>query len=114
MRRILYSSKLEPCIEAARLIAGNPYAFDIEVCYTSGEANGSNIDWKPYGIGEVLVKPNVPESLKPFGWEPAPQWAKDAKEADQHQSAPISDGFTDQRDEDEADQEHCDRAAGRA
>lgn len=30
-----------------------------------------------------------------------------------HQTGPISDGFTDQRDEDEADQEYCDRAAGR-
>ena len=32
---------------------------------------------------------------------------------DYHENAPISDGFTDQRDEDEADQEYCDRAAGR-
>jgi hypothetical protein len=27
--------------------------------------------------------------------------------------APVSDGWTDQRDEDAADQEYCDRAAGR-
>jgi hypothetical protein len=49
----------------------------------------------------------------PFGWEPAPQWAKDAKQQDSHQNAPVSDGFTRQADEDAADQEYCDLAAGR-
>jgi hypothetical protein len=36
-----------------------------------------------------------------------------AQQADRHEHAPVSDGFTDQRDEDQADQEYCDRAAGR-
>lgn len=33
--------------------------------------------------------------------------------ADNWERPPVSDGFTDQRDEDAADQEYCERAAGR-
>lgn len=52
VRRVLYHSSPEPCIEAARLIWGNPFAFNIEVleCDT-----GKAVDWKAPGIGRILT-----------------------------------------------------------
>jgi hypothetical protein len=56
IRRALHSTKIEPCIEAARLINGNPYASEIGVF---GSDSGEEFDWKAPGIGVVLVESPV-------------------------------------------------------
>ncbi len=48
------------------------------------------------------------------GHLPCCGWGKRADIHKLNANPPISDGFTDQRDEEEAYQEYCDRAAGRA
>lgn len=54
VRRTLSSYNAEPCIEAARLLAGNPYAFDIEVRQIN---TGQPIAWEAPGTGLVLCPP---------------------------------------------------------
>jgi hypothetical protein len=46
IRRTLHSYHVGPCVEAARIISGNPHTFDIEVIETD---TGKVIDWKPEG-----------------------------------------------------------------
>jgi len=36
----------------------------------------------PGDVSQHLIQPNQPKPVPPFGWEPAPQWAKDAKADD--------------------------------
>jgi hypothetical protein len=49
--RRLSSYSVEPCIEAARLIDGNPYSSDIKVIELE---TARSIDWKAPGNGQVL------------------------------------------------------------
>ena len=51
VRRTLHSYEQTACIEAARLLNGNPYTSDIEVLETD---TGRSIDWTAPGIGRVL------------------------------------------------------------
>lgn len=51
VRRTLYHSTVTPCVEAARLIANSPYAFDIEVLEVD---TGKSINWAAPSIGAVL------------------------------------------------------------
>ena len=60
------------------------------------------------GLALVIVGLCIREYRRFSGYAGSP-----AQQADRHEDAPVSDGFTDQRDEDQADQEYCDRAAGR-
>lgn len=53
VRRQLHSAKLEPCIEAARLMNGNPYVMDVQVLETD---TGKSMDWQPERIGQVIYK----------------------------------------------------------
>lgn len=54
VRRTLHSYKLAPCIEAARLLFGNPYVSDIEVLETD---TGKAMDWAVPSTGRVLYDP---------------------------------------------------------
>jgi hypothetical protein len=53
VRRIFYSAKTKPCVEAGRLIDDNPFAFDIEVIEAD---TGRMVEWKAPSIGTVLVR----------------------------------------------------------
>ena len=50
VRRTLYSASPRPCIEAARIISGNPYTFDVEVLEVD---TGKKLSWE-FPIGHVL------------------------------------------------------------
>jgi hypothetical protein len=58
IRRTLYHSKIDGCIEAARLISGNPYAFDVDVREVD---TGKCIDWTTPQIGSVIYQPSPVE-----------------------------------------------------
>lgn len=71
IRRALHSTKVEPCIEAARLINGNPYAFEIGVFESD---SGKEVNWEA-GIGIVLTENPVTD----LQWSEIPP-AKQASE----------------------------------
>lgn len=54
VRRTLNHSTVSPCIEAARIMAGNPYVFDVEVREID---TGEPVSWQPAAIGRVLCAP---------------------------------------------------------
>lgn len=56
VRRHLYNYTAEPCIEAARIISGNPYASEIEVREVD---TGKEVSWESAQVGEVLCKNEV-------------------------------------------------------
>lgn len=55
VRRTLHSATVDGCIEAARLISNNVYAFEIQVLESD---TGKSIDWEQRQIGRVLVRCN--------------------------------------------------------
>lgn len=52
VRRTLLSFKSSACIEAARVLNGNPYCSEIEVHEVDSE---KLVDWTPPGVGYVLT-----------------------------------------------------------
>jgi len=51
VRRTLHSAQVEPCVEAARLINGNPFAFEVEVLESD---SGKRVEWEASEIGRIV------------------------------------------------------------
>jgi hypothetical protein len=51
IRHTLFSYNSDSCIDAARLILGYPYVFEVEVTEVD---SGKAVPWQPSGIDQVI------------------------------------------------------------